>query len=296
MERSQAKRRLVAALILFGTIGVFVRLIPLPSGVIALARGVVGTAFLLLSVSLRRARVSLKDVKRNLALLCASGACIGFNWILLFEAYRYTTVATATLCYYLAPIFVIVVSPLLFSERLTRAKCLCVLAALFGMVLVSGVLHRGAGGTSLVGVLFGVGAAVLYAGVILLNKRLTGILALDRTIMQLGVASVTLLPYVLLVERPTLAALTPRTVLLLLTVGILHTGVAYALYFGSIAWLPAQTVALFSYIEPVVAILLSALLLHEPMTLAGAIGAALVLGATFVSERLDARAAPARKE
>jgi len=280
-----AKLNLIIAMLIFGTIGIFVRHIPLPSSIVALVRGLVGTAFLLVFIRIRKTPIHWDIVRRRLPLLALSGAFIGFNWILLFEAYRYTTVATATLCYYLAPVFVILVSPIVLKEALTVRKLLCVLAALGGMVLVSGVLSAGfSGSQEMLGVLFGVGAAVLYASVVLMNKKLADVPAFDKTIFQLGTAAAALLPYVLVTERGTALQWTPLAVGLLLVVGIIHTGVAYALYFGSIGELSAQTAALYSYIDPVSAIFLSAIFLHEGLTIPGVIGAVLVLGSTLVSE------------
>ena len=223
-------------------------------------------------------------IKRNLTILGVSGACIGFNWILLFEAYRYTTVATATLAYYMAPIFVIMASPFVLKERLTAIKGLCVAMALTGMVLVSGVGQSGMDGVDFTGILCGVGAASLYATVILLNKFIKNISAYDMTIMQLGLAALVLLPYTMVTEN--FAVLSPNTnsLLLLAVVGVIHTGFTYAMYFSSIQNLKAQTVAIFSYIDPIVAIILSAVLLNESMDIYSMVGAVLVLGSTFISE------------
>ena len=280
-----AKLHTIASMLIFGTIGIFVRHVALPSSVIALVRGVVGTLFLLLLSRIRKTPISWDAIRRNLRILILSGVFIGFNWILLFEAYRYTTVATATLCYYLAPVFVILASPILFKEALTPRKLLCVIVALIGMVFVSGVLKTGISGSGeFLGILFGIGAAILYASIVLMNKKLTDIPGFDRTIIQLAAAAVSLLPYVLLTEGNTVMVWTSLNLGLLLVMGIVHTGFAYALYFGSIKDLPAQTSALFSYIDPVSAILLSALLLGEHMTLSSGIGAVLVLGSTLLSE------------
>ena len=280
-----AKFHIILSMLIFGTIGIFVRYVALPSSVIALVRGVVGTLFLLIFSRFRKTPLSREAIGKNLKLLILSGVAIGFNWILLFEAYRYTTVATATLCYYLAPVFVILASPFLVKESLTLRKILCVITALIGMVFVSGVLETSLSGSDeLLGILCGVGAAVLYASVVLMNKKLTDIPGFDRTIVQLAAAAVSLLPYVLITERGTSIALSPLPIILLLVVGIVHTGFAYTLYFGSIKELPAQTSALFSYIDPVSAIILSALFLGERLTVFSTIGAVLVLGSTLLSE------------
>lgn len=279
------KIEFISAMVLFGTIGIFVRNISLPSSVIALARGIVGTLFLILVVCVKKIKISKQAIKSNLLLLAVSGAFIGINWILLFEAYRYTTVATATLCYYLAPVFVILVSPILLKEKLTKKKLVCVLVALVGMFFVSGVLETGIPSIAEIrGVLLGIGAAAFYASVIVMNKHLKNISAFERTIMQLGTAAIVLLPYTLLTEKVIISEVDTKSWMFLLIVGILHTGIAYALYFAAMKDLKGQTIAIFSYIDPIVAIILSALLLKEAMGVYGLIGAVLVLGSTFVSE------------
>ncbi len=289
-NQRKAKAKLISSMVIFGTIGVFVRYIPFPSSVIAMARGFIGTLFLLLFVYVKKSHISWPDIKRNLLILCLSGAFIGINWILLFEAYRYTTVAVATLCYYLAPIFVIIVSTFMLKEKITLTKGICIAVALLGMVLVSGVLNGGLSGNfGIVGVLFGLGAAVLYACAVVLNKQLKGISSYDGTIVQLGMAAVVVLPYVLLTENITEMVFSPLTVFLVITVGIIHTGFSYAMYFGSIKDLKTHTVAIFSYIDPIVAILLSALVLKEKMDLISIVGALLVLGSTLFNEMAENR-------
>lgn len=284
----KAKASLIFSMLVFGTIGIFVRYIPLPSSVIALTRGVIGTVFLIVVTLKRGPGISWKAIRRNLLNLCLSGAFIGINWILLFESYHFTTVATATLCYYMAPVFVTISAPFLFKERLTKKKMLCIAGALVGMIFVSGIWNTGISGTGeLRGVLYGIGAAVFYASVILLNKKIRDISAYDKTMMQLAAASIVLLPYTVLTEKVSVLSLTPVAVILLAVVGILHTGISYTLYFGSMKELEAQTIAIFSYIDPIVAILLSALFLKEPLGIGGIAGAIMVLGAALISELPD---------
>ena len=284
-----AKIKIITAMVTFGTIGIFVRYIPLPSSIIALVRGVLATLFLLAVMACGKRWPDKAAITRNLALLLISGVLIGFNWILLFEAYNYTSVAVATLCYYLAPVFVIIASPFVLGEKLTARKTLCVIAALGGMVLVSGVIqnYMNGGNTedlNLTGVLLGIGAGALYATIILINKKLKDISSYDTTVMQLAAASIVLVPYCLLTVDMGVLEITPVSVALLLIVGVVHTGIAYVLYFGSIKELSAQTVAIFSYIDPILAVLLSALLLKENMDMLSILGAVMILGSTFVSE------------
>jgi RarD protein len=278
--------RLIAAMCIFGTIGIFREYIPLPSSLIALVRGAVGSGYLLISAAVQKQKPDLPAIKVNFPLLVLSGAAIGFNWIFLFEAYCYTTVATATLCYYLAPVMVIALSPLFLKEKLTLRRGLCALIALAGMIPVSGILDNGlAGSADWKGILYGLAAAVLYAGVMLMNKKMSPIPANDKTVVQLISASVVLAPYVLATEDVGALAFTPASVALLLVVGILHTGIAYRMYFAAMSNLKAQTTALFSYLDPILAIVLSAVILGQPAGWPTVLGAAMILGSAIISEQ-----------
>ena len=223
-ESMRARLGLILSMSIFGTIGIFRRYLPLPSGVIAFVRGVVGTLFLLLLVAMMRKEISWRSIRENLWKLLLSGALIGLNWVLLFEAYRYTSVATATLCYYMAPIFVIAASPFVLREPLTAKQACCVGVAIVGMVAVSGVLEGG--NMDLRGILLGLGAALLYASVVLINKTFSEIEAYDKTIVQLFAASVVILPYILIAEEIVWSAFTPLVCLILVILGIVHTGMA----------------------------------------------------------------------
>lgn len=290
MLKNEQKSRLmlILSMAIFGTIGILRRYIPYSSSVVALVRGIIGSAFLVIIVTVRKKSFDKQAIKGNLLLLVFSGAAIGFNWIFLFEAYNYTSVATATLCYYLAPIIVILLSPIVLKERLTSKKIACTIAATIGTVLISGILDNNSAsgnfGSQTKGIVFGLLAALLYASVILMNKKMKPIPAYDKTILQLSMASATLLPYVIFTENLGEKTFAAVPVLLLVVAGIVHTGIAYTLYFSSISSLKSHTVALLSYIDPILAVLLSMVILKEPMTVSAAIGSVLILGASFISE------------
>lgn len=284
-QQTAARLKLIVVMLLFGTIGIFVRTIAMPSSIIALVRGIIGSIFLLLVVVLRKSGIDTAAVKRNWWKLLLSGGCIGVNWILLFEAYRYTTVATATLCYYLQPVLVVLGSALVLKEKLNLKKLLCVCVAILGMIPVSGVLESIPTADEITGILLATGAALLYGINILTNKTMQDLKPFDMTIFCMITATLTLLPYTLLTEDWSAIVWEPASLVLLLTVGIIHTGVAYAMYYSALNVMKAQEVAIYGYIDPIFAILLSALLLSEPLTLSIVIGAVMILGATFVSER-----------
>ena len=277
--------KFISSMLIFGTIGIFRRYIPLSSALIAFVRGILGGLFLFAFVRMKGKRAGEKLPARTFLWLAVSGAVMGANWILLFEAYNHTTVGIATLCYYMQPTIVVLLSPLLFGEKLTARKCACAAAAVIGMVLVSGVTESGGHQSGrLTGVLLGLGAAVLYATVVIMNKKAPGIEAYQKTEIQLLSAGIVMIPYLLLTGEAGGAGWPPRTVILLLVVGIVHTGLAYVLYFGSMDGLKAQSVAILSYIDPVSALLFSALLLREPLSLPGMIGAAMIIGSAVISE------------
>ncbi len=282
----KAKLTFSLAMAIFGTIGLFVRLIPLPSSTIALVRAAMGAVFLLGMILLQKRKPDWAGIRRNWKPLLLSSIAMATEWILLFESYRYTTVAVATLCYYMSAVFVLIAAPFILKEKITVHKAVCAAAAVLGMVLVSGVLEGQSGAFSPVGVALGLTAAVFYAVIVLCNKRVKNVSTYDTTFIQLFAVTFLLLPYVLLTEDLALfSALEPLGLVMLLSVGAVHTGIAYAMYFSSLQKIKAQTAALFSYLDPVIALLLSVFVLKEGMTVLGLIGAVIVLGAMLLSER-----------
>lgn len=275
---------LIGSMLIFGTLGVVRRYVPLSSAMLALCRGALGSVFLLLFVLVRGGKLKLPERKTTLWLVL-TGAIMGLNWMLLFEAYSYTTVAAATMCYYMQPTIVILLSPLVFRERLSGRKLACAAAAIVGMLFVSGVLSGGIGQVrDIRGIAFGLGAAALYAAVIILNKKVVVEDIYAKTVIQLAGAALVMIPYVLLTEGVPELTLTAADIGMVLLVGIVHTGITYALYFGSMQRLRAQTVAVMSYIDPVFALLLSAAVLHESLTPLGIVGAVLIIGSAIISE------------
>lgn len=275
---------LIGSMLIFGTLGVVRRYVPLSSAMLALCRGALGSVFLLLFVLVRGGKLKLPERKATLWLVL-TGAVMGLNWMLLFEAYNYTTVAAATMCYYMQPTIVILLSPLVFRERLSGRKLACAAAAIVGMLFVSGVLSGGIGQVrDIRGIAFGLGAAALYAAVIILNKKVVVEDIYAKTVIQLAGAALVMIPYVLLTEGVPELTLTAADIGMVLLVGIVHTGITYALYFGSMQRLKAQTVAVMSYIDPVFALLLSAAVLHESLPPLGILGAVLIIGSAIISE------------
>lgn len=275
---------LISSMLIFGTIGIFRRYIPISSGLLAFSRGLLGGVLLLLFVLARGRKLAHIDPKK-LLLLALTGAVMGMNWMCLFEAYNYTAVSTATMCYYMQPTIVILLSPFVFREKLSLKKLLCAAAAIVGMVFVSGMIEGGGVRTQdITGILYGLAAAALYATVVIMNKKVQIDDDYEKTIIQLISAAVILIPYLLLTENLSDISLDTLGAVMVLIVGLVHTGIAYALYFGSMKGLKAQSVAVLSYIDPVFALILSSMVLGEKLSAFGIFGAVLVIGSAIVSE------------
>lgn len=273
---------MAAAMLVFGTIGLFVKNIGFPSSFISFARALTGSIFIALFMLVSGHGLDKKSVLKNLKLLIPSGIAMAFNWICLFEAYRFTGVAVGTLCYYMAPVIVVVMSPVFLKEKLTAINVTSVLAAVVGAVLISGVVSGSA--KSAKGILFGLAAAALYSTVVMINKFVKNLSPIETTFVQLSTAAVTMIPYILLTEDVTTFVFDRRSVIFTLIVGVFHTGIVYMIYFSSVQKIPAQTTAVFSYIDPVTAIILSAVVLGERLDAVQLIGTFLILAATLFNE------------
>ena len=275
---------LIASMTIFGTLGWFVNRISVSSGELALYRAIMAATMIGLFLLLTRQKIPFRSIKKELIFLLLSGCAMGFNWILLFEAYQYTTVSVATLSYYFAPVLVTLLCPVLFQEKMGLKQWLCFALSTLGIVLITGLGNLSDGSNHLLGILFGLGAACLYATVILLNKAIRTVAGLHRTFLQFLAAIVVLVPYVLLTGGITLHTLNTPGWLCLVAVGVLHTGVAYCLYFSSLKELPGQQVAIASYIDPLVAVIMSVTVMGEALSLPLILGGVLILGSTLYNE------------
>lgn len=269
----------ILSLLFFGTNGLYVAHISLSGSHIVLFRTLIG-GLVLTSLVLLRGGFALRDIRSELGALLPGGVALGLNWVALFGAYRLLNVSLATLIYYAGPMLVILFSPLLFREKLTGIRIAAVIAVAFGILLISGSIA--AGGWSPGGLLTAAGSAVFYAALIVFNKRIRKTSGLQTAAIELDIAFLVVLLYVLLssgLPRPTRADLP-----YLLLIGLLNTGLAYLLYFTGLQRLPAQSVALISYLDPVSALFFSALFLHESLTATQLLGAVLILGGAVLGE------------
>lgn len=285
-EQRRAKVLLSLSMIIFGTIGVFSRNIAVTSGELALYRALLASVLIGGYFLISRQKIDFKAIKKELLLLLFSGMAMGVNWILLFEAYKHTTISAATLSYYFAPVIVTVVCPILFREKLGKKQLLCFIMSTLGLVLIIGFEGMG-GGNHVLGILLGLGAAVFYATVILLNKFIKNVEGIHRTFLQFLAAIVILVPYVLLTGDLQIGKLDGKGWVCLLAVGLIHTGITYCMYFSALKELKGQEIAILSYLDPLVAVAISFFILGEEMTILQMLGGILILGFTLWNEKTE---------
>ena len=285
-EQRRAKLLLSFSMIIFGTLGVFTRNIAVTSGELALYRAILAALLIPGYFLVTGQRIDFKAIKKELLLLLFSGMAMGVNWILLFEAYKHTTISAATLSYYFAPLIVTIVCPILFREKLGKKQLLCFIMSTLGLVLIIGFENMG-DGNHVLGILLGLGAAVFYATVILLNKFIKNVEGIHRTFLQFLAAIAILIPYVLISGDLQISKLDTKGWICLLAVGLIHTGITYCMYFSALKELKGQEIAILSYLDPLVAVAISFFILGEPMTIWQMLGGILILGFTLWNEKTE---------
>ena len=272
--------KLVISMLIFGSIGIFVRGIPLSTVELVFYRVVIASLFILVLILIKMKKPFQCD-KKTFKLAALSGIIMGINWLLFFQALRYTTIAIGTMTYYLAPILVLFLAPFILKERLSRKQISTAMLAPIGLALIvfSSTSSSELTYNHTLGLLFGVGSAVFYALLILCNKKLEKIDNLDKTFIQLLSAALILSP-VLIIYHDFHSVLTNLPMLLVL--GILHTGIACYFYFAGLKETPTQLTAVLSYIDPVSAVFFAAAFLNEPLNGMQLIGTAIVLISTYL--------------
>ncbi|NLK21488.1 MAG: EamA family transporter [Epulopiscium sp.] len=275
--------QIIIAMLIWGSIGVFIQYIHLPSIETAFLRAVIASAFLFVyTVYSKKAR--LHKIKENIIPLVVAGIAMGFNWIFLFQAYHYTSIANSTMSYYFAPIIIILLSPLILKERLTILKIISSLGALIGLFII---MYYSSGNTvegtnDKLGIMYGLLAAALYATVVLLSKYTKDVSGIEMTLIEIASAAVVLLPFVLMRNELHIKDMTSG--IFVLIIGIVHTGIAYVIYFTGVRQINAQGAAILSYIDPLSAIVFSIALLGEPLKLPQIAGGILIFGFTLIGQ------------
>jgi len=274
----------IVSMVIFGTIGLVVRNIDLTSSERALLSSFIGCLFLTILFFIMKKKFSWHLIKSNASILIFSSIALGGNWVFLYQSYDHTSIANATLGYYFAPVFVMLLSPFVLKEPLSIRKMACVTVAVIGLVFIVGDGLSASQTNDLLGLFYGLIAAAFYAALLLLNKFIKAIEKLELTILQLGITALLLMPYVFLTCGFGIFHVTSSSIPFILILGIFNTGIGFWLFFSGMENLKGQSIAMLSYVDPFVAILISALILQEHMTMLQMLGGALLLASTFVSE------------
>ena len=292
--KASAYLKIITAMLIWGTLGIFTRYIGISSSEMVLFRVLIGGVVLMILYFFSKRHSSASAFRRAAPLLLVSGAVMGFNWLFLFEAYRYTSVSLATVAYYCSPVIVLLLSPLIFKERIAPLRALGIVCCLLGLVLISGTISTD--DTSLKGFGLGLVAAALYACVTIMNKFVKGLSGLETTLIQLIGAFVVMLVYCLVkgggsIELPQ----TSKGMVYLIILGVVHTALALYLYFSSLKTLSAQSAALCSYIDPGSALVFSAIFLQDKLSTVQIVAAVLILGGALFGEMFSPNRAQRRR-
>lgn len=271
----------IISLLIFGTNGLLVTHISLASTQIVFTRTVLGSLVLLIIAMLTR-QLSVQAFRGQMLPVLVAGFCLGANWVFLFEAYRYASVSIGTLLYYSGPILVMALSPLLFREKLTWNKLIAIAAVVAGMICITGI--TGTVSISVRGLVNGLIAAALYALLIIANKNIRKVSALNATLVQLLIAMVVIVVYLAVRGQIPFTVPGGSQLVYVLVLGVVNTGLACYLYFSSMQRLPGQTVALCCYVDPLSAVIFAALFLGEQLSGIQILGAVLILGGALLGE------------
>lgn len=289
LKQEQIKLMFISAT--FGTIGFVMHFIPLSSPATVFYRALIGGLFIILMCLVSNKVIDIKSMKENFMILVLTSFFMGLNWVFQFEAFKVSSVAIGTVCYNTMPIFLLIIASIVFKERITIKNIICISIATIGIVLVSNVIETGIQSNQVLGCIYGIFGAVLYALIVVYNRKLSNIATHDKIIFQFIFSSIIMAIYVLLIQRNTLffdKNLDSHTYIIglisLLTLCLFHTGFCYVHYFNAVSNLKAETVAIMTYIDPVVALLLSYFVLKEQTTGMQIIGAILILGSTLINQ------------
>ena len=290
------KLKLIFISATFGTIGIVTHFIPLGSAAIVFYRALLGGIFIVIMTYLSGKTVNLNAMGKNFFVLVWTGFFMGLNWVFQFEAFRVSTVAIGTVCYNTMPIFLLIIASFMFKERISIKSVVCILIATIGVVLVSNVINTGIHSNEVLGCFYGILGAVNYALIVIFNRKLSNIETHDKVIFQFIFSAIIMFIYVVFIQRSGLffeKSISNRDLLVgifcILLLSFFHTGFCYVHYFNAVSRLKAETVAILTYIDPVVALFTSYFILKEKTTGIQMIGAGLILVSTLANELIKSK-------
>ncbi len=284
--KQKAFFKYIFALLLFGSNGIIASFIELGSLHIVFLRTFIGSLLLITLFFISGGKLSFYKYKRHFIFLIISGMAMGASWMFLYEAYARIGVSIASLLYYCGPVIVMALSPLLFKERLAPAKVFGFCTVLIGILMINGNIFEYR--SDVRGIVYGLLSAVMYAFMVICNKKAKNIVGLENSVLQLTIAFLTVALFIV-IKQEYIIQISKTSMLPILILGILNTGIGCYFYFSSIGKIPVQTVAICGYLEPLSAVLFALLLLHEKMTPPQIIGAICIIGGAMISELIRLR-------
>ncbi len=277
---SKAFIKYISALLLFGLNGIVASHIPLNSYEIVFLRTLIGSILLIALFLMGKGKFHIKAYKKDAIFIVLSGIAMGTSWMFLYEAYQQIGVSLSSLLYYCGPVIVMILSPLIFREKLTAPKLLGFVTVLVGIFLVNG---NTVGSSNPWGLFCGAMSAVMYFFMVTLNKQSKNISGMENSVIQLVISFLTVA--VFMGVKQGFALDVPASAWgWIIVLGILNTGIGCYLYFSPLAKLPVQTVAVCGYLEPLSAVVFATLLLGEKMTIVQIVGAVCIIGGAMIGE------------
>lgn len=276
-----AYMKYISALLMFGSNGIVASYILLNSYEIVFLRTLIGSLFLILVFFLSKKKSMFLKNKSHFLYLVISGAAMGASWIFLYEAYAQIGVSIATLAYYCGPVIVMILSPVLFKEKLTGAKLIGFFAVVIGMFCVNS--KNLSQGIISWGLIFGILSAVMYSVMVIFNKKAVTITGLENSMCQLIISFLAVAVFMGLKQGFSINIMQANLMPILL-LGVVNTGVGCYFYFSSIDDLPVQTVSICGYLEPLSALIFSAAILGERLNTLQIAAAVLILGGAMFGE------------
>ena len=291
IDLNKERLKLILISATFGTIGIVTHFIPLSSSAIVFYRALLGGIFIILATIMSGKAVNIKNMGDNFFVLIWTGFFMGLNWVFQFEAFKVSSVAIGTVCYNTMPIFLLIIASFMFKEKITLRSVVCIIVATIGVVLVSNVINTGIASNEVLGCFYGILGAINYALIVIFNRKLSHIETHDKVIFQFIFSAIIMFIYVIFIQKESLffdKSISKETFLTglfcILLLSFFHTGFCYVHYFNAVSRLKAETVAILTYIDPVVALFLSYFVLKEKTTGLQVLGAFLILSSTLVNE------------
>ncbi len=278
------RMKLALVMLIWGSLGVFTRFIPLSALNLAYLRAFIALPVLFAAMKMKKAA---KAEWRLLIPYVISGVLLGFGWLTLFYGFKHTSISSAVIIYNMSPVYVMILAPLVLKERISKIHIAVILFSILGLFLIVG--HNVSEGYGYMGMALSAVSGMLYATIVLINRKVKA--RVDNqtaTFVQILAAMVVLLPFVLMDGSIfTIVQMDTMAVICTILLGVLHTGVAYTLYFSVYTHMKSVEIVSYSFLEPLFGILFSVIFVGETLTFPQIVGGVLILGSTYIGEVLE---------